>query len=346
MRKGRLLFLCLWLPFLVACQAIIPQPAPDSLQDSQTWSEPGASSAETPEPLYPSAISILESRYYELQERFQIVNHGPGAPSRHNLWVALIGDHPPYQEVMDMAISPKKYQIFIDEYSNQIAEFDLTGLAPGESIQVEISYRVKVNRLSYDLSDCQGELPAFFTSPELHIESNNPQIRSLSLELSQGSGTACEQARAFYDYIGNHLIYTYNGKSWGAQAALGEMGADCSEYTSLMIALSRAAGIPARYLEGVVHLDTASKELARTEHAWLEVYLSNIGWTPMDPTLGRSSIFREQHFAAYSPDHIIVTRGRNPSPLRGASYYTHIYWPGKSTVIKIEDFRWLITHVK
>ena len=63
----------------------------------------------------------------------------------------------------------------------------------------------------------------------------------------------------------------------------------------------------------------------------------------MDPTLGRSLLLRDKYFAANIPDHIIVTRGRNPSALRGASYYTHLYWPGPSAEIKIEDFGWQIT---
>jgi transglutaminase-like putative cysteine protease len=110
-----------------------------------------------------------------------------------------------------------------------------------------------------------------------------------------------------------------------------------------MIALSRAAGIPARYLEGVLYLEPATEALARREHAWLEVYLPDIGWTTMDPTMGRSLGMRDKYFAANSPDHIIVTRGRNPSALRGASYFTHIYWPGPSAEIKIEEFGWQIT---
>jgi hypothetical protein len=63
----------------------------------------------------------------------------------------------------------------------------------------------------------------------------------------------------------------------------------------------------------------------------------------MDPTLGRSLLLRDKYFAANNTDHIIVTRGRNPSALRGGNYYTHIYWPGLSTEIKIEYFGWEIT---
>lgn len=272
-----------------------------------------------------------------------LVNEGPGEPSRQNLWVALITDVSPYQTVSKIAIAPENYRVFSDEYGNQIAEFDLSRMPAGAEIEVQIDYLVTVNRLTYDLTVCEGELPGQFTFPELHIESNNPQVVSLADHLSQGKPTACEQVRAFYDYIGENLVYSYNGKDWGAQAALGEMGADCTEYASLMIALSRAAGIPARYLEGILYLGETTEELARTEHAWLEVYLPGVGWTPIDPTMGRSPLLREAYFAAYPPDHMIVTRGRHPSALRGASYYSHLYWPGQSTVIKVKDFGWMIS---
>jgi hypothetical protein len=66
----------------------------------------------------------------------------------------------------------------------------------------------------------------------------------------------------------------------------------------------------------------------------------------MDPTLGRSSLSRDEHFAHYTPDHIVVTVGRNPSTLRGSSYWTYLYWPGKSTEIRIEGFEWEFTPVE
>jgi hypothetical protein len=39
----------------------------------------------------------------------------------------------------------------------------------------------------------------------------------------------------------------------------------------------------------------------------------------------------------------VVTVGRHPSTLRGASYFTHLYWPGKSTEIQVEGFDWEVT---
>ncbi len=293
----------------------------------------------------PPTPAIQQSVEYEVRETLTLVNHGTGRPSKQNLWVALIRDLPPYQTVQSMEISPRDCQPISDEYGNQYAEFDLSDMAPGETIQIQIAYRVTVHEPTYDLADCTGAVPDEYTQAELHVESDNAQIVELSQELSEGKDTACEQVRALYDYVGNNLVYSYNGQDWGAQAALGEMGADCTEYASLMMALSRAAGIPARYLEGLWAGGETSQDGARTEHAWLEVYLPGAGWTPMDPTLGRSSIGREEYFAHLPPDHIVVTVGRHPSTLRGASYFTHLYWPGKSTEIRVEGFEWEIAPV-
>ncbi len=234
-----------------------------------------------------------------------------------------------------MEVSPKEYALVIDEYGNHYAEFDFSNQPAGTTQTVKIDYRVTVNEMTYDLSVCEGQLPDNFTRPELHIESANPQIVSLAKELSRNKSTVCQQVRAFYDYVGNELVYTYNGLNWGAQAALGPMGADCTEYASLLAALSRAQGIPARYFEGLLYLDQGTNVLAKTEHAWLDVYMPAVGWVALDPTLGRPLVNRETYFAHYTPDHIIVTTGASPSVLRGSSYWTHLYWPGNSTRIQV-----------
>jgi transglutaminase-like putative cysteine protease len=282
-----------------------------------------------------TSLTSLGQRVYLVHQQVQIINDGPGRPEKQNLWVALIRDFAPYQEVQSIEISPKGYTPVTDELGNQYAEFDFSNQPAGTTQTVTIDYRVTVHELTYDLSACQGDLPGVFTQPELHLESANPQIITLSKDLARGKATACEQVRAFYDYIGDTLTYTSNGKNWGAQAALGSMGADCTEYSDLLAALSRAQGIPARYFEGLLFLDQRTDALATQEHAWPDVYLPTAGWVALDPTLGRKQPDRETYFAHYTPDHIIVTVGASPSVLRGSSYWTHLYWPGDSTKIRV-----------
>jgi transglutaminase-like putative cysteine protease len=280
-------------------------------------------------------VTVLGQREYIVHQQLALANDGAGQPEKQNIWVAIIRDFSPYQEVRSMEISPGGYTIVVDEYGNHYAEFDFSGQPAGTTNTVKIDYRVVVNELAYDLSVCEGELLDDFIQPELHIESANPQIMALAGDLSRGMGTVCQQVRAFYDYIGNELVYTYNGENWGAQASLGPMGADCTEYTDLLVALSRAQGIPARYFEGLLYLDKGTDSLAKIEHAWPDVYMPAVGWVALDPTLGRSPANRDTYFAHYTPDHIVVTLGAAPSVLRGGSYWTHLYWPGDSTRIKV-----------
>jgi len=280
--------------------------------------------------------SILGQREYDVRLQVSLLNEGSGVTEKQNNWIALIGNFAPYQQVKSMQVSPKDYQLVTDENGNHYAEFDFSGQPAGSTQTVSIEYRVVVNELAYDLSSCQGELLGYFTQPELHIESANPQIISLSDQLAHGKDTVCQQVRAFYDYIDTNLTYTPNGENWGAQAALGPMGADCTEYTDLLVALSRSQGIPARYFEGLLYQKNGPETGTQIEHAWPDVYLPQVGWAALDPTLGRVQANHDTYFAHYTPDHIIVTLGASPSVLRGSSYWTHLYWPGNSTTITVK----------
>ena len=286
------------------------------------------------------------TRKYRVSQEIVLFNSGDKTPDQQNLWVALIRDFAPYQEVHSRKISPSNYILLSDEYGNEYAEFDFSDHPPNTKLEVKIDYEITVNEIFYDLSVCEGELIDEYIQPELHIESANPQLIAIAKELSQKENSTCEEVRAFYDYAGDNLVYTFNQKSWGAQTTMGFMGSDCTEYSSLVIALSRAEKIPARYYEGLLYLDNKTANLADAQHAWIDVYFPGIGWVAMDPTLGRMKNVRDNYFAHHTPDHIIVTTGRNPSTLRGSSYMTHLYWPGNSTKIKLEKLDWEIELVE
>lgn len=79
-----------------------------------------------------------------------------------------------------------------------------------------------------------------------------------------------------------------------------------------MIALCRVAGIPARFVEGVIYKPGTTQQID-PRHDWLEVYLPGIGWVPVDPTWGRFKDKRDQYFAGADSQQIIVTTG-HPAP--------------------------------
>lgn len=270
----------------------------------------------------------LEEVKYYIEHEIILRNEGPSIASKMVLRVALITTQDPYQTLVSTNIRPGGYRTIEDEYGNPFAEFEFMGVDVDEEVSAKITYHVAVNKLRYNLGSCEGQVPERFLEPEMWVESNAVEIVDLANQLTQDKRDTCQKATAIYNWIGDNIVYTgYCGEDRGALFALLNQGGDCTEFTDLMIALCRAAGIPARFLDGVTPPDPS---VPTEKHNWAEVYLAGTGWVPMDPTWGRSKGKREQYFACMSPDHIIVSKGRNLTLLGGYHYFS--YWRAEQKI--------------
>jgi len=69
----------------------------------------------------------------------------------------------------------------------------------------------------------------------------------------------------------------------------------CQDFAHLLIAVARKRGLPARYVSGyLVPRRTAEPGASIEEviggqasHAWTEIYITDLGWIALDPTLGK-----------------------------------------------------------
>jgi transglutaminase-like putative cysteine protease len=81
----------------------------------------------------------------------------------------------------------------------------------------------------------------------------------------------------------------------------------CQDFTNLFITMARLLGIPARYVMGYIYTGNCGtqREGARAgsdaSHAWVQLYIPDIGWKGFDPTNG---VLPQQ-------DHIRVAVGRH-----------------------------------
>ncbi len=89
----------------------------------------------------------------------------------------------------------------------------------------------------------------------------------------------------------------------------------CQDFANLFICLARLIGVPARYVCG--YLFTGEKaenaRMADASHAWVQVYLPEVGWKGFDPTNG----------VLTQTDHVRVAAGRNytdATPTSGTLY--------------------------
>lgn len=88
-----------------------------------------------------------------------------------------------------------------------------------------------------------------------------------------------------------HFALEYMPKSTAVDSpidiALENRRGVCQDFTHIMIALLRRAGIPARYISGYVQQDPQKDEetdLSGASHAWVEAFLPATGWIELDPT--------------------------------------------------------------
>jgi len=84
-----------------------------------------------------------------------------------------------------------------------------------------------------------------FLKPSPLIESEDDQILKLAQEITADKATAWQQVQAIFQWVRENVDYR-EGELKGALAALRDGNGDCEEFASLIIALCRASGIPAR----------------------------------------------------------------------------------------------------
>jgi transglutaminase-like putative cysteine protease len=60
----------------------------------------------------------------------------------------------------------------------------------------------------------------------------------------------------------------------------------CQDFSNLFICLARLLGIPARYVCGYVYCPQQSQLQSAASHAWVELYIPQVGWKGFDPTNG------------------------------------------------------------
>lgn len=117
-----------------------------------------------------------------------------------------------------------------------------------------------------------------FLQPSLYIQSDDPRIRELALELRGQERDAWQVALRLQRWVYDRMTPGETAVRFKSTAEiLAEMEGTCSEYTVLFISLCRAAGLPARACAGLV----ASPSGMLIPHLWAEVYVGY--WMSVDP---------------------------------------------------------------
>lgn len=247
-----------------------------------------------------------------------------------------------YQDVLLSRINPEPLNVTIDEDGNYLAWYQLPkrsklNISVVGSAKLYISPKSKTIMLLVD-SQIQN-----LTKTDHFWEKDNPSIlATISTIFKDGTPkTNREKARLIHRYVVNTLKYdssrlnNNNIERLGAVTALNNpASAVCMEFTDLFIALARAAGVPARELDGFAYSQnknlrplSLNKDLL---HAWPEYYDEEKGWIMIDPTWENTSGGID-YFNKFDLNHLVLA-------VKGISSQTPNTGDDVKTTISQNDF--------
>ena len=115
----------------------------------------------------------------------------------------------------------------------------------------------------------------------------NSQIKNLAKSLTQNLRTTLDKANAIFNYVRDRISYSfyYNSRK-SASGALSSKSANCCDKSNLVVALCRAANIPARYCHSTsCHFRSGLV----CGHVWAQILVGNL-WCGADATSTSNSL--------------------------------------------------------
>ncbi|MGN7416339.1 DUF4129 domain-containing transglutaminase family protein [Paenibacillus sp. SAF-068] len=145
----------------------------------------------------------------------------------------------------------------------------------------------------------KGKDPASIWRTYLQLPASLPgRVQTLAKEIIQGSETRYDAVQAVKTYLVAHAEYTLDtrmpprGTDFVDDFLFVTRQGYCNHFSTAMIVLLRAEGIPARWVKGfgsgMADPNTPGQYIISQgdAHSWVEVYFPGAGWMPFEATPG------------------------------------------------------------
>lgn len=216
------------------------------------------------------------------------------APHDQRVWLVVpVPFESPHQQITrDPAFSEEPSSLSVDEtYGNRYAVWTtiLSPHAPSTHTMT-FSARVSPRMPGYaqaatisDYSRLLTEESEPFLRSDRYLDWRDAGVRQIVQEVARGETDVRTVAQLLYGYVRDRLTYgdPIDGL-YSSHDALTRKRVDCGGFDSLLGAVYRARGIPARLVAGF-WAGYPKNEM----HAWLEFLTPHDEWIPVDPSMGR-----------------------------------------------------------
>ncbi|EKQ51914.1 MAG: transglutaminase-like enzyme, predicted cysteine protease, partial [Methanobacterium sp. Maddingley MBC34] len=178
-----------------------------------------------------------------------------------------------------------RFESLIYLYSRVAAFYGTNNYLPNYAVMKSWSSIISSSNTSTSTETIPSSLQIYLQATA-NCESNDASIIALAQSITSGASTSYEKAVLIYNWVRDNLSYSfYYNTQKGAVGTLQSMSANCCDHAHLVVALSRAAGLPARYVHGYCYFTSSGTWYG---HVWAEVYAG--GWITADATSSRNSL--------------------------------------------------------
>ncbi len=197
----------------------------------------------------------------------------------------------------ELKISPAAQVLsYPDFYRNTVHQFDVT-LPHTELVVEATSVVTTIDAPSLPVDAATGKLGLLtpqadaercfdYLQPSTYVDVNTDMMR-LARDITGGETNAWHAAQMLLEYV--HREFHYQPATTTAHTHMREVLQTkvgvCQDFSHVMLGLCRSLQLPARYISGYLfNGPTEQLKGAQASHAWVEVFLPNLGWLGIDPT--------------------------------------------------------------
>jgi len=207
-------------------------------------------------------------------------------------------------------ISPPPTDRYQEANGNEIAFWQI---GDQNSQTYRVVFDVKVQPIYYQIDpsnigpyDRTSPLYQRYTQPSTWVQSDHPEIVQQAQAIVGSETNPYTQARLLHRWVADNIR---SGEAVDAVTALRTRGGDCAPRAFLLVAFSRALGVPARPVSGLHTAYQGSFQSGSWHgrgvftHVWMEFYLPDYGWIQSDASAGA------RNFGQIDEPRVVLSRG-------------------------------------
>ena len=148
-------------------------------------------------------------------------------------------------------------------------------------------------------------------------------VKKTALEITKGAKTDLEKARALYEWIVENTQRNPKTRGCGTgdikgMLETGNLSGKCADLNALYVGLARSLGMPARDVYGIRVANSRfgykslgkAEDITKAQHCRAEVWLTGLGWVPVDPADVRNVVLEEKPGLTLKDDVVVAARAQ------------------------------------